>query len=238
MTFSVYYFRNKSNFPFDYMNINTTEVEKMAKFCGTCGASLSDEMIFCNKCGARYREGAPAQTETPVQPMNNSAVVAKPKAKINVVWYVAIILAIVSVVLFAAAPIVEISADGITESHSVFYFFENDTVQSKAENAGVDGDLDTAKIVAFAAIGAGALGIVMLIVAMLSKGGLGFVGVVAQAILMAGGALLVFVMLKGPINDIVTTDVSFGLTTFGWIYLCAGSFSIVTAIKAIQSKKA
>ena len=211
----------------------------MAKVCSACGATLSDEMIFCNKCGARYREGAFAQTQTatPVQPVYNTVAAPKPKAKLSVMWFAAIILCIVSTVLFVATPIVEISAGDYTESHSIFYFFENSTVQQVAESAGVDDDLGTAQYITYGAVAAGAVSVLMLIVAMVSKSSLGFVSIIAQTLLLGIGALLVFVLLKGPVNDIVEVEVSFGLTTWGWVFLCAGSFSIVTAIKAIQSKK-
>src|SRR5580765_5949752 len=37
----------------------------MANFCGNCGATLSG--VFCNKCGARAQEPAPA-AQPPVEP--------------------------------------------------------------------------------------------------------------------------------------------------------------------------
>ena len=206
----------------------------MAKICNACGAQLSDEMVFCNKCGARYREGAPVQTA--VQQTSTPAIAPKQNTKLSPMWFVSIILAIASIVLFVATPVVEISTTDASEDHSVFFFF-SDSVMKAAEKVNVDGNFNVAKIVAIAAVAIGVVGVVMLIAAMFTKVSLGFVGVFAQALLLGCGALLVFALIKNPFNDIVR-DVAFGFTTFGWIFLCAGSFSIVTAIKAIQSKKA
>ena len=210
----------------------------MAKICANCGATLSDEMIFCNKCGARYREGAPVPTAATAVPVYNTAPTAKPKAKKNLMWLVALVLAIVSFALFDAAPVVEMSTKEETETFSVFYFCSNDTIQDKAESENVDDEITTVKVVAIAATVVGVAAIVMMIMAMCGKTAVSFLSVIAQGIMVACGALIVFVLLKGPINDIVASDVSFTLSTWGWIFLCTGSFSIVTAIKAIQNQKA
>ena len=96
----------------------------MAKFCGKCGAQLSDEMIFCNKCGARYRapqaqasQPAPTQQQggysAPVPPAQGYAGAYNPPApgkSTNPMWLVAIVLTIASILIFALAPTITYSA--------------------------------------------------------------------------------------------------------------------------------
>ena len=40
----------------------------MAKFCGSCGAQLSDNSAFCIQCGTAQNAAAPATPQPPVQP--------------------------------------------------------------------------------------------------------------------------------------------------------------------------
>ena len=83
----------------------------MAKFCGKCGAQLSDEMIFCNKCGARYRE-AQASNPQPVPMVSN---ISAPSATVNAVssqskvWgLIAFVLTLATALVFVFTPIVSV----------------------------------------------------------------------------------------------------------------------------------